>query len=117
MAVENFMVTLVLACVGSSGLASVIVAVLNRKWSKDDSDDERILALIDAQKVMITDRVRFLAKHYIAQGCIALEDKENLKEMYKAYKALGGDDGRLDTLMEEVEKLHVAPNDCSEGVA
>lgn len=70
--------------------------------------------MIYAQKVMITDRVRFLSKHYIAQGCITLEDKENLKEMYKAFNALGGNDGKLDTLMAEVEKVRVTTSDCSE---
>lgn len=113
MSVENFMVTLVLACIGSSGLASIVVALLNRKWSKDDKDDERIEALVAAQKVIIIDRVRYLAKQYIANDCIAIEDKNSLTGMYKVFKTLGGGD-ELDTLMSEVEKVHVSINDCNE---
>lgn len=112
MSVENFMVTLVLACIGSSGLASIVVALLNRKWSKDDKNDSRIDAIVNADKVLMVDRVRWLSKQYMAQGCISLEDKENLKEMYAAYKALGGN-GHLDTAMAEIEKLPVGTEDCA----
>ena len=45
---------------------------------------------MEAQKVLMIDRVRYLGSSYIHDGEIALEDKENLAEMYQAYKALGG---------------------------
>lgn len=109
---ESFILTIVLACLGSSGLASVIVALLNRKWSKADKEDSRIDAIVNADKVLMVDRVRFLSKQYMAQGCISLEDKENMKEMYAAYKALGGN-GHLDTAMAEIEKLPVGAEDCA----
>lgn len=110
---DNYVVTIILACLGSSGLASVIVAMLNRKWAKDDREDSRIEAIVNAEKVVMVDRVRWLSKQYMAQGCISLEDKENIKEMYKAYKALGGN-GHLDTAMDEINKLPVGAEDCAE---
>lgn len=110
---ENFILPMILACIGSSGLASIIVAVLNRKWSKDDKEDSRIEAIVNAEKVVMVDRVRWLSKQYMAQGCISLDDKENLKEMYEAYKALGGN-GHLDTAMAEIEKLPVGTEECSD---
>jgi hypothetical protein len=47
-----------------------------------------------------------LGKQYISDGEIHLEDKENLVEMYKAYKKLGGN-GHLETVMSEINHLKV----------
>ena len=52
------------------------------------------------------DKVRWLGKQYITAGEIHLEDKENLQEMYSAYKKLGGN-GHLDTVMAEINHLKV----------
>ena len=92
-------VTILLAVLGSSGLSAIIVAVLQHHWSKDD-------AVTTALKVIIIDRVRFLGRCYIKDGEIHLDDKENLREMYKAYKGLGGN-GDLDIVMNEVDKLKI----------
>lgn len=89
-----------------SGLMTIILAILNRKWAKSDKRDEKLDNVVAAQKLIMLDRVRYLGKTYIAAGCISLEDKETLLEMYKAYKALGGN-GHLDTVVEEVEHLSV----------
>lgn len=85
-----------------AGLMGIILACLQRKWQKDD----RIDALVNAQKVTMIDRVKHISKHYIADGQITLDDKDNLIEMYNAYKGLGGN-GHLDSTMHEIEKLKV----------
>ena len=95
-------IALISACLGSSGVTAIVLAVLQRKWAKDD----RVDALVAAQKVIMVDRVRFIGKAHIEHGEISLEDKETIKEMFSAYKALGGN-GHLDTVMSEVEKLKV----------
>lgn len=97
---------ILLAVVGSSGVASVVVACLQRHWQKTDKEDGRIDALVVAQKVMITDRVMTLGREYIKQGFITLGDKENIRAMYNAYKALGGN-GNLETIMSEIDRLEV----------
>jgi hypothetical protein len=89
-----------------SGFMAIVQAWLQRKWRKEDKKDERIDALVCAQRVLMIDRVKHLGKHYIDMGEINLEDKENLQEMYRAYKGLNGN-GHLDTVMREVEKLKV----------
>lgn len=89
-----------------SGAMAIFQAWLQRKWRKEDSKDERIDALVSAQRVLMIDRVKHLGKHYIDMGEINLEDKENLQEMYRAYKGLNGN-GHLDTVMREVDKLKV----------
>lgn len=98
--------TILLAVIGSSGVASIVVACLQRHWSKKDKGDARIDALVKAQQVMMIDRVRYLGKCYIEDGHIAIADKENLVGMYNAYKALGGN-GHLETIMAEVDRLEV----------
>lgn len=62
--------------------------------------------MIGAQKVLMVDRVRHLGQSYIYSNQITLESKENLIDMYNAYKKLGGN-GHLDTIIAEVEKLPI----------
>lgn len=102
---ENLIIALIGALTGS-GVSSIVVVLLQRKWAKQDSRDERIDVLVDSNKVLMVDRVRCLGKQYLAAGEIHLEDKENLKEMYNTYKRLGGN-GHLDTVMYEVDHLKV----------
>ena len=87
---------------GSSGITAIILALLQRKWKNDEKQD----AIIDGLKVLTVDRVRYLGKSYIDRGYITLWEKENLREMHKAYKALGGN-GHLDTVVKEVDKLDI----------
>lgn len=102
---ETIIVALIGAATGS-GVGAIVVACLQRKWAKQDKHDERVDALVDANKVLMIDRVRWLGKQYIADGEIHLEDKENLIAMYDAYKKLGGN-GHLETVMSEVKNLKV----------
>ena len=102
----SLIVTLIVAVVGSSGISSIVVAVLQHHWTKKETADTRIDALVDAQKVLMVDRIRHLGQDYIKAGFITLPDKENLVAMHNAYKALGGN-GHLKTVMEEVDRLEV----------
>ena len=95
-------VQIVVACLGSSGLTAIVLAVLQRKWSCQDRQD----AIVAGLKVLTVDRVRYLGRSYINNHSISLEDKENLQDMYRAYKALGGN-GHLETVMAEIERLPV----------
>ena len=94
------------AVLGSSGVTTIIVALLNRRWAKKDRGDTKLDAVVEAQKLIMLDRVRYMGKQYISEHEIGLEDKETLEAMYRAYKALGGN-GHLDTLMDEIERLPV----------
>lgn len=96
----NDIVQIAAACLGSSGLTAIVLAILQRRWSCQDKQD----ALVAGLKVLTVDRVRYLGRCYILDGKISLEDRENLEEMYTAYKSLGGN-GHLETIMAEVRKL------------
>lgn len=89
-----------------SGIMAILHAALQRKWAKADKKDARIDALVTAQKVTMIDRVRWLGNQYIREKKITLSDKDTLVDMYKAYKALGGN-GHLDVIMREIDKLPV----------
>lgn len=102
----SLIVTIAVSVIGSSGIASIVVAILQHYWTKEEHTDARIDALVEAQQVMMIDRVRWLGRTYIKQGCIRLEDKESLISMYNAYKALGGN-GHLSTIMDEASRLEV----------
>ena len=93
---------IVTACLGSSGLTALILAVLQRRWAKEDKQD----AIVNGLKVLMVDRVRYLANCHIKHGNITLEDKETLEDMHQAYKALGGN-GHLATAMAAVEQLPI----------
>lgn len=91
--------------VTGSGMTAIFLALIQRKWAKDDKRD----AIVAALKVLMVDRVRYLGQCYVDQGQIALADKETLEEMYRTYKSLGGN-GHLDIIMDEVEGLPLVKN-------
>lgn len=91
---------------GCTGIFNLITVILQHRWSRKEKKDQRIDALVEAQTVLMVDRVRYLGKCYITDGYITLSDKENIRSLYTAYKALGGN-GHLETVMDEVEHLEV----------
>jgi hypothetical protein len=91
---------------GCTGIFNLVTVILQHRWSRQEKKDERIDALVEAQMVIMVDRVRFLGRAYIKEGRISLSDKENLHGMYRAYKVLGGN-GHLETVMDEVDNLEV----------
>lgn len=101
----EFVIGILGAGIGS-GLMAIVLAVLQRKWAKEDKSDARIDALVNAQKVLMIDRVRCLGNQYIRNQQITLSDKDTIVDMHKAYKALGGN-GHLDVVMHEIDKLPV----------
>ena len=93
---------MIISAVTSSGVTAIILALLQRKWAKDDRQD----AIVEALKVLMIDRVRYLGNRYIQEGSVKLSDKETLQDMHRAYKALGGN-GHLNTVMAEVDELPI----------
>lgn len=100
----EMLITLISVALGSSGLSAIVVAVLNHRWAVKKGTSTKLDALLEAQKVLMIDRVRYLGGCYIIRGHITLDEKENLVEMYQAYKNLGGN-GHLKTVMEEIDRL------------
>lgn len=62
-------------------------------------------ALIVADRAILYDRIKHLAKSYIKRGYITVEEYEDLKRMHKVYHDDLFGNGFLDAIMEEVDKL------------
>ena len=101
----GFIIGILGAGIGS-GIMAIVLAMLQRRWANSDKSD----AIVAGLKVLTVDSVRYLGKCYIEQKEITLDDKENLQEMYRAYKALGGN-GHLETVMNEVNGLPVVTHE------
>lgn len=71
-------------------------------------DKQTTKLVVEAQKVTMVERIRYLCVCYLSHPDkkIDLEEKEQMRKMHKAYKALGGN-GDLDTVIGEVEKMEV----------
>ena len=96
---------------------------LNRKAQKEDKAAEKevvscaargreikqlqdtVNALIVADRTILYDRIKHLAKSYIKRGYITVEEYEDLKRMHKVYHDELGGNGFLDAIREEVDKL------------
>lgn len=109
----GIILTILGLCLSSSGFFGFIIACLQRHWAKKDKQeaktdqkDEKQDAIVNGLKVLMVDRVRYLASCHIKHGNITLEDKETLEDMHQAYKALGGN-GHLATAMAAVEQLPI----------
>ena len=94
------------ASIGGGGIVALVQTWMQHKFKTEDTENETIKNLRIGLKIIIQHDIRKLAQQCIEQGYITLEDKEFLHEMYQCYKSLGGN-GRLDTIMAEVEELEV----------
>ena len=66
---------------------------------------ETVNALIVADRTILYDRIKHLAKSYIKRGWISVEEYEDLKRMHNVYHNELGGNGFLDDIMKEVNKL------------
>ena len=96
---------------------------LNRKAQKEDKAADReavscaargreiqqlqstVNSLIVADRTILYDRIKHLAKSYIKRSWIAVEEYEDLKRMHKVYHDDLLGNGFLDSIMEDIDKL------------
>lgn len=62
-------------------------------------------ALIVADRTILYDRIKHLAKSYIKRTWVSVEEYEDLKRMHKVYHDDLGGNGFLDAIMAEVDTL------------
>lgn len=117
------MTEIIFALIGGGAAVSVIEGVREwlrfrreRKAKKEDSENinfkERLKkvesavgALIDGQKYMLYDRIRYLGNAYISDGEIDFDDRRILNDMHSVYHNKLGGNGDLDILMRDVNRL------------
>ena len=124
MTVLEFLSAVALALIAGGGLGVAVVNGINeRKMHKlqreDDKEDkaaletekrvkaveEKVDALIDANKYILYDRIRYLGQKYISSGVIDIDDRRILNGMHTSYHDGLGGNGDLDKLMEAVNDL------------
>lgn len=106
-----------------AGLFGIWQWQLNRKAQKEDKATEReaiscaargreikqlqetVNSLIVADRTILYDRIKHLAKSHIKRGWISVEEYEDLNRMHKVYHDDLQGNGFLDNIMEEVNKL------------
>lgn len=105
------------------GIFGIIMWCLNRKAAIEDAAKEDVAtvcaargqtidnlskmvsSLIVADRTILYDRIKHLAKSYIQRNWVSVEEYEDLKRMHKVYHDELEGNGFLDDLMAEVAKL------------
>ena len=83
----------------SNGFWNFVTLRMQKKESKEDNLTKGVVALLH-------DSLYGKATHYLAVGEISLEEMDNLKVVYTAYNALGGN-GTGTELYSRCTKLHL----------
>ena len=96
---------IIIAIIGSGALTALITNLFNVYHDRRSHED----GIAEGVQLMLYDRIKYLAKHHIANGKIPADDLEDLTRMWECYhdpKGLNGD-GYLDNLMGAVRRLPI----------
>ena len=81
------------------------LSFLVRRLFRDVKMNRRTTSAVEAGiRCMLRDRLINSYEQYTRLGCCPLAIRENTREMYAAYKALGGN-GAVDHIVEEMNEL------------
>ena len=99
---------LLIVVLGSGGMSAIISFItqivmwkLEHRAKKEDGED----LVKGALRVILHDRIKYLAKRYIEDGFVEGEDKRDLIEMHVYYHDHLGGNGFLDHMMKDVKAL------------
>lgn len=67
--------------------------------------ERKVDALVESQKYLLYDRIRYLGQYYIGEKEIDIDDRKILKQMHHSYHEGLGGNGDLDLLMKQVDGL------------
>lgn len=110
------MTEILIAVLGGSALGSTLSALINqigayisdrrrRKDHKEDTTDKKEDALKQGMKLLLADKIQYLAIRFIEDNEITFQNRKMLNEMHKCYHNGLGGNGDFDTLMEKVNDL------------
>ncbi len=103
-------------CTAIAALASVLcafAAAASKRREKTEKEraelekkrDDKLAALIESQKIVMLDRIRYLGQKYVEAGAIDFDDRRILNAMHESYHAGLGGNGDADVIMREVNAL------------
>lgn len=88
----------------SSGLLSTIINQACNAWNRHQEEKKGSTA---AMRLVLKDRLRGLAAHYIEQGWIYEDELHDIVEMHLMYHNTLKGNGYLDSLMARVKSLEI----------
>lgn len=106
MSTTEMIITVVCAVLGSSGLSSVMVAIINRNTDKMRKQDKREKA---KEEILLALAREQLIKHYNTakeRGYITHEEDYEFDKLFDAYSALGGN-GTAEKVKAQKDTLEV----------
>lgn len=74
-----------------------------KQWEKNMED--KVDALVNADKYILFDRIRYLGQKYVADDEVDFDDRRILRQMHDVYHNELGGNGDLDELMKAVNAL------------
>ena len=129
MTVWEFLAALALALAGGAVGAAIVNGVnersmhkMKRKFEKEDKSEDvekrlsaieqqmseqstMLVAVAEADKYLLYDRIRHIGEGYISEGEVDFDDRRMLNAMHYSYHNGLGGNGDLDKLMEAVNQL------------
>lgn len=94
----------------------IVQWALNRKDKKEEKEEKsfedlekKVENLQCGVMAIMLDRIQFLCKKYISDGCVDFDDRKRLRIMHTAYHNNKGN-GDLDILMKQVDELPLKEN-------
>lgn len=123
---ENWMCAIITGATGAAVIKlidNIVQWCLQRKAAKEDRDEEndkkelqkikdwekdmedKVNALVNADKYILFDRIRYLGQKYVADDEVDFDDRRILRQMHEVYHNELGGNGDLDELMKAVNAL------------
>ena len=94
---------IIVAIIGSGILNTTLTYLLSNLDKKKHEEN----GIIEASRLLMKDRLRFLCVHYINQGWIYEDELEDIVRMHECYHDKLHGNGYLDTLIDKVKKLEL----------
>lgn len=69
--------------------------------------EDKLNISFTSDRVILKDRIKYIAQHYIKQGYITFEDRKALHEMWHIYHFDLEGNGDLDDVMEMIDELEL----------
>jgi hypothetical protein len=94
-----------------TGIVQIILWKLNHRASVEAKKSHGEKAL----KLILFDRIKYLCKRHLSEGCINVEDLRDLVEMHTCYHNDLKGNGFLDNLMRQVNALPHRKEEGADG--
>lgn len=75
------------------------------EWERIKSIEADLKSVIEGQRYILLDRIRYLGLAYLKNGEISFDDRRLLHQMHSVYHDALHGNGDLDELMSEVDEL------------